>query len=311
MHALLLLLSSSLLQVPARASCGAASCPADMTAPVMAQSKFLEVGYELEYIPQNQPRTGEAPARVGQVRGHHDEVYSITRLHRLRALYSPSARWAFEVQLPYVSRSHQHVHHHGGADINDTWNVGGVGDPTVILRPTLLDAAARVSLIAGVKFAAGKRGLKNPEGEEAEAPVQPGTGSTDYLGGLTVTGRAGPVPVFGSAQYRWNGRGTEGYQLGDVFQATAGGMLMLWRDLAFMAQANLRANREDDRGRTREEVGKTGGLVLYLSPGLHWRGAAGLGGYALVQLPVYQYVQSLQLVSRYNLIAGLSYRWAL
>jgi hypothetical protein len=75
-----------------------------------------------------------------------------------------------------------------------------------------------------------------------------------------------------------------------------------------MTQLNLLVKDRDGIGQTREEVEKTGGEFLYLSPGLEWRPTEGWRAYALVQVPVYQRVNSLQTTSDCNVLVGIEYR---
>jgi hypothetical protein len=49
----------------------------------------------------------------------------------------------------------------------------------------------------------------------------------------------------------------------------------------------------------------TGGTLLYLAPGATWRVGGGTSVYGFVQLPLYQNVNSLQLVPRYTLTLGV------
>jgi hypothetical protein len=62
---------------------------------------------------------------------------------------------------------------------------------------------------------------------------------------------------------------------------------------------------------TGEEIQKTGGEMLYLSPGLEWRPTTDWRLYAIVQVPVYERVSLIQTVSDYNLLVGVSSRFSL
>ncbi|MBI4249639.1 MAG: hypothetical protein HY611_09060 [Elusimicrobia bacterium] len=307
---------------PVQASCGAMSCPVD-TAGASAPSRgSVELGYEFEFIPQDKPRVGRRSASVGEIGGHHDEVYTVSRVHRLRGAWEPTDRWSFELQLPFVSRAHQHIHHHSGQDILDTWSLRGLGDLKLQGRyffwkpedPSL----PALSALAAVKLPTGRGGLKNADGDEAEGPIQPGSGSTDLTVGIAslqrfpvpmAAGGYGTLPFFVSAGYRINGEGKEDYRVGNVVQANAGLVYPVLPRLGLMAQANLRINGRDGRGTTREEVEKTGGTYLFLSPGIEFKAAGGWRFYALAQFPAYQWVQQIQLVSAYSVLAGAAWRF--
>src|SRR5688572_12350320 len=112
----------------ARASCGAASCPVDPIGARAPQKGSVELGYELEYIPQDRARIGDRRASVGQIRGHHNEVYTISLIHRAKASWDITERWGLDLALPYVFRRHEHVHRHQGQNLIETWNINGIGD---------------------------------------------------------------------------------------------------------------------------------------------------------------------------------------
>jgi hypothetical protein len=302
---------SLLLSSPSAASCGAAGCPADTMTLKSTGARWLEAGYEFEFVPQKEPRVGGSPAAVGQVRGHHDEVFTLSRVHRFRLAWAPDEKWTLEASMPYVWRSHEHVHHHRGADLVETWNVSGAGDAQLSARRVVWAPGPKASLLAGVKFPTGDHHERNADGEEAESPVQPGTGSWDFTAGASLTGKILDRDGFLSATYRFNGRGDLRYRVGDVFQAHAGVAAPVWSRLAALGQVTLRVNRQDDKGQTSEEIGKTGGTYVFVSPGLEWRSESGWGAFALIHWPAYQWVYSEQIVARWAVSTGVSYRWAL
>lgn len=283
-------------------------------------ARSLQLGYEFEYTPQDRPRLESGAAYAGQVRGHHDEKYTVSRVHRFKASGELTPRWGADLMLPYIVRSHGHVHHHRGADLADAWSVGGVGDVEAQgrWRFFLPDEPSRpaLSLLAGVKLPTGRENETNAAGEEADVPVQPASGSWDFFTGLaslqtlTAPSLTGPrdLPFFFSGVYRFNGPGKQRYRRGDVLQVNAGAIYPLLSRLGAHLQLNLRVNREDDKGATREETEKTGGTALYATPGLEFRVGEALRLYAHVQFPLYQRVQSLQITCPYSVISGVSWR---
>lgn len=280
----------------------------------------MQLGYEFEYSPQDRPRLEGRPAYVGQVSGHHDEEYTVSRIHRFKASGELTRRWGADLMLPYVVRSHGHIHHHGGAIIHDSWNIGGLGDIEAQGRYRMFipDEPARptMSLLMGVKLPTGRENQTNDAGAEADVPVQPGSGSWDFIAGLSslqmlnAPSLTGPqeMPVFFSGTYRFNREGKAGYRRGDVLQVNAGTVYPVLSRLGVHFQVNLRVNRQDDKGSTREEVDKTGGTAVCLSPGLEIRVSETVRAYSLIQFPIYQRVQSLQITSAYAVISGLTWR---
>lgn len=325
-----LLLPLLLGAAPAAASCGVGACVLhegetfERRAPAPVARRGLSslwLGYEFEYLPQDRLRLETRPAYRGQVRGHHDESYTFNRLHKLKASADFGERLGADLTVPYVARSHGHVHHHGGRDIDDAWKLHGLGDIELLGRwrfhvPERRSRPA-LSALLGVKLPTGRTNLFDAAGVEADPPVQPGSGSWDFTLGAaslqtltarTVTGGEADLPLYFSGTARLNRKGTKGYRRGDAFTLSGGAAYPLLRRLSLTLQLNLRAAMEDDKGATREEVGKTGGTALFATPGLELRPTPRLRAYASVQLPLYQRVQGLQLVAPWGLVGGLGWR---
>ena len=310
------------------ASCGSASCPLDTNALNQPRKGELTLDLSLQYIDQDQARIGRRDATVGEVHGpHHDEVRTLNRIATATLGYAPSDRVQLSLAIPYVSRDHNHLasnHTHAGIlgeqhnVIPEGWQLRGVGD--VVLQ-SRWNAARGLWLIAGLKLPTGNDDLKNDEGEAAELPVQPGSGTTDGIAGVSYqhafnmhTPVSGPlgnyalVPWFVTATYQFRGGATHGYRLGAEFQLSAGTVYPLTRRLDALAQLNTRIRKRDEIEDEPEEEPFTGGTYVYASPGLRFSfGRTGV--YALVQFPIYERVNSLQLVSKQNYVIGLQTRF--
>lgn len=306
------------------ASCGSATCPLDARSAFVSEKGLVRVGYEFEYIDQNQPMIGSKKASVGEMSGHHDEQRTINRIHRFLGTYGVTGRLSVDLALPVISRSHRHVHnHHGGTEIIPAgWDFFDVGDLSVQSRVALFKPteAARPTLfgIFGVEFPTGKSHITNAEGDEAEPGITPGSDSYDFtLGAASLQhfsvpawgGHSALLPLFLSADYRFNGKGHEGYRIGNVFTVNLGARYPVFEWLGILSQLNLVVNERDDRGMTSEAVGKTGGERLYYSPGLQWRLAGAWEWSTLVQIPLYQRVNQIQLTSDYNVLSSVNYRF--
>jgi len=66
--------------------------------------------------------------------------------------------------------------------------------------------------------------------------------------------------------------------------------------------------RGRDRG-AQAEPDDTGGQFIYLSPGVSYNFGQRVQAYAFVQLPLYQYVNGVQLVASHALAVGLNMRF--
>lgn len=306
---------------PAAASCGSASCPVDTLSGEARGRRWARIAYEFEFIDQDRPLAGGRRASAGEIPGHHDELYTVNRVHRLALSSGLTDRLSADLQFPLVARSHQHLDHDEGGDRLETWGFSGLGDLWLQARYAIAlpepDSSGTASLIGGVKFPTGRARALNADGAAAETGILPGSGSYDGLVGASYQrelpapswAARSAVPAFCSVSYRINGRGERRYRLGNALAANAGAALPVSGRLSLLAQANLQARESDDRGDTEEETDKTGGEAFYLSPGLEWDLGGGWQAMGLVQLPVYRRVSRIQLVADYNLLAGLSHRF--
>src|SRR5206468_11885413 len=99
--------------------------------------------------------------------------------------------WGVNVSVPWVDRYHLHIPHDdpGDAGEPETWNFRKLGDMRVQARhevfadiddPKIMQSAG---FTAGVKLPTGSIDVVNADGERAERTLQPGTGTTDFVGG--------------------------------------------------------------------------------------------------------------------------------
>lgn len=284
----------------------------------------LRLDVSLHYVNQDQPRLGRRKAAVGELsNGEHDEISTVNRIWNLRADYDSSSRWGLGIELPVVDRSHDHIAHEPSGDEARHWSFSGVGDLRLELRWLAVEretpASPGLTFSAAGKFPTGRTGARDSEGNPAEITLQPGSGSYDFIGGVSyaqsplrvrmLDGSRAPWAVFSSLTYRVNGPGSRGYRIGDELQANLGSSYPLWSRLDLLTQANLKARGMDDRGGTDEDVSFTGGTFLYISPGLRWHLSPGLSVYAYAQLPVYQRVNQEQITAESPLLVGATYRF--
>jgi hypothetical protein len=318
------------------ASCGSSSCPLDTHMLNLAPKGGFALDLSFQYIDQDQPRIGSRKAHVGEIEGeHHDEVRTLNRIATALLSYAPTDRLHLSVSVPYVSRDHFHLastHQHAlgvRPDHNilpEYWDLNGVGDVVLQARAEVLpiDPVTRSGLwvIGGVKLPTGKHDVRNDDGEVGELPVQPGTGTTDGIVGLSwqggivrQSGASGPmggfavVPYFVSATYQLRTGETDGYRLGNELQVNAGGGYPLGHRLDALLQVNSRFRSKDDIEEEPEEEGLTGGTYVYASPGLRFSIGDRAAIYAIVQVPLYQHVNGIQLTSSANYVAGLQTRF--
>jgi len=314
----LLALTSLLSVAPPRASasCGSENCPVDHA----GRWDEARLSFELfhQYIDQDAPRVGTHDATVGEIPGHHDEVRTVNRITTARLSYRPSGPWSVSTALPFVNRTHEHIHNHGGVPLYLRWNYHGVGDLETAVARRLgggPDAGSRYFVSAGVKAPTGLRNVEEVDGDQPEPSARPGTGPWDFLAGIGAEGKVGSagfadrggVPLRASVNGGWNGRGTERYQVGSELAAHLATEVPLVEWGALLLQTNFRVRAKDDVGDVNAESGNTGGSALYVSPGVRVDVGRHASVYGLVQVPVYQRVNGIQIVSDANWYLGVTH----
>jgi len=303
--------------VDADASCGSSSCPIDLQSLLDLGRSSLDLSFQ--YIDQNQPRIGTRKAHVGEIASEHDEIRTLNRLTNLQFQFAVSPRFQLALTAPLVSRVHEH--RDTESQEIERWDFRGFGDAVVQARTRLFISEASphpsLWLTTGVKLPTGARHEASNNSEDAEVTIEPGTGSTDLLLGLTWqsgvlrnTALGGPmghstlIPWFVAASVRANGRGTNEYRRGHELQLNTGTEYPLSSRLHLLGQLNARMLAKDDPGHTLEDRDLTGGRFIYASPGIRALLGHGASAYAFVQIPLYQHVNELQLTSKVNYVIG-------
>ena len=312
------LLSCATLAAPAAlATCGSAFCTVNTNWD--AHGAWAEPGWRLdlryEYIRQDQPQTGTDRISVGQIPKHHDEVFTKNRNWLATADYTFDADWGVSFYLPYVDRSHEHIHNHMGGKLLEQWDFNSAGDARVIGRYRLATfedkepSLGTAGLYFGLKLPTGRIDVRNGDGDLAERSLQPGTGTTDALLGAYYA-RLLPMKdlswfVQGLAQAPLNTR--DGFKPGERVSFDVGLRFNPTDQWALMLQLNG-LYRGRDSG-VNAEPDDSGGKSLFLSPGVSFAMTKDAQLYAFYQQPLYQYVNGVQLVARNAATVGLSLRF--
>ncbi len=320
-----------ILPAGAFASCGSATCPMDPQSLNLPLPRQFTLDVSFQYIDQDQVRIGRRRGDVGEIPSHHDEVQTVNRAVGLLANYAPSDRLVLSALVPFVSRFHEHVEdthfdsHSSIAkaevrhDVQETWRFEDLGDASVSARYRV---TPKLWATGGVELPTGERRPANDDGEVAEPTLAPGSGSVDLFGGFVYQtqvevpslsrgplGNSSVMPFFVGALYRRNGRGTADYRQGDELLVNAGLNYPLFAQLQILAQVNVDFRDRDEVGNTDEDPDHTGRTSIFLSPGVRVGLPGGIAAYWLVQIPIYQRVNGIQLTADYNLVGGIQARF--
>ena len=306
-----------LIPAGAAASCGSAFCTVNTDWAV--QGAWTEPGTRLdfryEYINQDQPMSGSRKVAVGEVRKHHDEVYTYNRNYLTTIDRTIDANWGVNVLLPVVDREHLHIHNHMGAQLEERWDFTALGDVRVMARRRLASfedqtpSASVAALNFGLKLPTGKTDRKNADGDAAERSLQPGSGTTDLLVGASYSSQR-PVQnlstfVQGLMQLPLHSK--DEYKPGNRVSLDAGVRYGVGEQVGLLLQANG-LWRGRDRG-AEAEPEDTGGTSLFLSPGVSYSIGKAINLYGFFQVPLYQYVNGVQLTAKRAYTIGGTFRF--
>lgn len=277
------------------------------------------------YLNQNQQRYGSAKASGALINTQNaagQEIEAFTRTQTITAALAYTAEtYALSLQIPFVNRTHG-TYGNGPAAIGSSYTTSSdnsLGDIRIIGRYSGFSSENTSGLIAGIKLPTGNTGALFTAGTNAgqalDAGLQIGTGSTDIIFGGYTSGAI--------HEYGWFAQGTvqhavstdaalagASYRPGDAYTVNTGiRYAEFGATVTPMLQLNI-IKRQADSGTgvpldPLTNVPISGGTLAYLAPGVSIRAGDGMSVYGFVQLPVYQKVNSLQIVPQYTFTLGV------
>jgi hypothetical protein len=274
--------------------CAAAGLSALLAAPTFACSicrcgdpTFNALGRE--GVAQTGLRLALDGDRVDKTQGPADELESVReRRLTLLAAYGLGVDFDLFVRLPYSERTLE--------EGDEKTRGSGWADPEIYAQwrlwssPFEGDVGMRSSVyvVGGVKTDWGQNDLARG-GERLDEHVQPGTGSTDWFGGLSGFYQLNPrSALFASAQYRHTGRNDAGYRYGRVSLFNLAYEHKLGSRWDGVLEANYRHAARDEVDGTGIQDPDTGGSMVYLTPRLLFDAGAGWVLRASAQIPLSQ-----------------------
>ena len=297
------------------ASCGSAFCVLNTSWDI--QDPVNQVGrarldLRFEFIDQDHLRSGNSNISAAEDTGDTTEIKTINRNFVATLDYSFTPQVGVSASLPIVSRYHSHIADPSGAAQVETWNFSKVSDARITGRYQFEgtpDSVANYGLQLGVKLPTGDDHITNAEGIVAERALQPGTGSTDVIIGGYFSNRphSAAMTWFAQGNYQRAMATRDGYRPGDQLSATGGLRYPFSESVSGLFQLNLLLKQKDSGPNAESEL--SGGKFLFASPGLSYGVTRDTQIYGFVQLPVYRYVNGIQLSANWSAIGGVSMRF--
>jgi hypothetical protein len=298
------------------ASCGSAFCTVNTSWNVrgVQTEPGLRFDLQFQYIDQDQPRSGSGRVAVGQVPMDHDEVKTINRNWIASVDYAMDDKWGVSVVAPLVDRSHTHIDNDQAPPVSESWSFTKLGDVRVLGRRQWRSESLEAQrldyfgITFGLKLPTGETKVENADGELAERSLQAGTGTTDLLLGAYFQRVLGSgTSWFADVRMQQALNSYENYKPGTQVSLDVG----LRREIGdrFSVMIQLNALHKDRDSGSEAEPEDSGGKFLFVSPGLSYAIATNFQIYGFVQLPLYQYVNGVQLTANWAAMAGISARF--
>lgn len=305
------------------ASCGCSLSPDWVTSSAFSGTGFkMDVRYD--YLNQNQLRSGTKTisqtdaSQIINPNGEPQEVeeYTKNQYFTLGFDYSPTPDWGVNLQLPYIVRSHSTLGTFdpvGGQSGQYESKTSSVGDVKLVGRYLGLTARRNLAVSLGLKLPTGshtKTGTStdpaNPGPVDIDRGLQPGTGTTDAIVGVSYTDslvKDWDYLAQGLFQSALNS--SDDYRPGNGFNMNLGLRYTAMPSFQPQLQLNVRYAKRDS-GANADTV-STGGALIYLSPGFSAPINKQASVYGYAQLPIYQNVNGVQLTPRFTASVGLHY----
>ena len=306
---------ATLLSIPAyaQAGCGAAFCT--VNADWGTQGLWTEPGgrfdLRFEFIDLKQPKQGATKVDVGQIPEETEEVQTINRNWIASFDYNFDGHWGVTATVPLVNRYHNHVVDPEDTAVPEQWAFTELGDIRVQGRYRFSlgeDSPWKAGVALGLKLPTGSFSVTNDEDVQAERMLQPGTGTTDALVTLFLSRPLGSRDsMFVQLSFEGALDSRDQYRPGNRTYLNLGYNRWLTSQLGMQLQLNLAYKRPEEGDNAEPEL--SGGKYVYVSAGLSYDLSHAWQVYGYVQLPLYQYVNGVQLTADWAALAGVSWRF--
>lgn len=279
-------------------------------------------------------REGTEERSLDYIKANYYPTYTSLPVNMDMIKYTLTAGYGFSpkvkafISVPYIRNTMNMTMRPGMMWMDMTMEpVSGLGDITAMalyrlytdreIRPTDV-----LTLGLGVKAPTGSFTERTSPTKYVHAHMQPGTGSWDPLLSIIYTKMVDQFLFQADATYQSTTRNREGYEFGDSTAVNVTGKYAVIKEFNVAAGLTyLYVGKASDHstGTTRyapaantslmDDPANTGGQSLWFSPGIQLFPLQNSMLDVKVQVPVWEKVNGIQLVSSYRVLLGLSYNF--
>ncbi len=292
--------------IHAQNCCSPAVPPQGVLGETVSLPHILQMGMYHEYLRGRDYNVSDSEAAL-----NYGTASSDWNRTSLSLSYGFSHRVSVSAVLPYVWKKKTLKSERFASELVNKSH--GFGDVTTMVRFSLLPRDfvnfREVSIGIGVKVPTGSTYQRN-YGYRLPYELQPGTGSWDFLGALTIYKGYELVDLLASATYVLTGKAGErenAYEFGNQFYYLLDTNWHLASRVDFSLALSGAVRGQDEEGGW-EPVQATKRHQIWLVPGIELMVVPGLLGLQVhFEQPIYQDLEGVQLKSDYNLSANLTY----
>jgi hypothetical protein len=305
------LLVAALAAIPSATAFACASCGCSLSSDWGSQGLSSEPGLRmdlrLDYLNQNEIRSGSSKVGTWPVSGHEQELYTKNTYLTAAFDYGFNEDWGVNIQLPYIMRSHAtNGLNFDGTDAG-TSKTQSIGDVKVIGRYMGLTESHNFGIQLGLKLPTGSYTQTFSGGPIAGQPLdrglQPGSGTTDLIvGGFYFDSLSQNWDYFVQGLYQTPTNSKDDFKPGNSLNLNIGFRYVGLESVIPQIQINARHAQKDSGLNASPD--DSGGQTIYLSPGVTIPISEKVKAYGFVQVPIHQNLNGYQLAPKYTVSLG-------
>jgi hypothetical protein len=311
----------------AQASCGSAFCSINTnwdehSASQPGWSADLRFSYSrADTLRSGSKKISVDPTDPDSAGEEVENLRTVNQIVTTNVNYTYNDNWGVMLSLPYIKRDHNHsIGDPNPALVGyESFHASSLGDIKLIGRyrwEADNSGYSNIGVKFGLKLATGKKDFEIEQTGEVpeEVTLQPGNGSTDLILGLfwSQSTPGNDWSWFAQATAQDSIQSDAEFTPGTKINIDVGTRYAINADLSGLLQLNAQWNKADSGDAaavTDTGEASSGGKTVSLTPGLRYTIATDTQLYALIQLPIYQYVNGEQLTADSSYSAGISHRF--